>query len=219
MGTAFLAMLTVLTQQTTGNKNFYNEKMDRLKAHEDKQLNIDEKLKQSLDMQQSKLLSKLGWRTKRNIFIRWQQEKVKDISVSEQPILEVLEIGYKPLGIEYQGRIVFQEGKLVGQVNLLDKSYIVEKGSRLPGYTVEALTKDHINLKDAKGSCKKINYRKAAYTKELVATLREQTSGQTQDVSKNSQFLSYKVLDIDEESVLLSTQGQHLRLKKGMVHK
>ena len=157
--------------------------------------------------------------SKRNIFTQKVYENTEIVS-SDSLVLQVIEIGLKPLGIEYQGRVSFEDDiDMVAQVNIHKKSYLVKKGTKFAAYNVHELNGEFIELKDKKGKIIKIKYRKIAYTNELVAKIKELTSSYSETVNKNGTFLEYKVLDIDEDSVLLSLRGQHLRLEKGMVHK
>ena len=157
--------------------------------------------------------------SKRNIFTQKVYENTEIVS-SDSLVLQVIEIGLKPLGIEYQGRVSFEDDiDMVAQVNIHKKSYLVKKGTKFAAYNVHELNGEFIELKDEKGKIIKIKYRKIAYTNELVAKIKELTSSYSETVNKNGTFLAYKVLDIDEDSVLLSLRGQHLRLEKGMVHK
>jgi len=157
---------------------------------------------------------------KRNIFSYPRSKKSADSERDREiaPVLEVQEIGYKPLEIEYRGRIVFEDGTLIAQVNFHDRSYLVSIGSRIAHYTVRHLTKRSISLQGSHREVTKIPYRTATYSDELIATIKEHTSGRTLTVGIDSVFFGYKVLDIDEDYVLVSRQGQHLRLEKGMVH-
>lgn len=157
--------------------------------------------------------------SKRNIFTQKVYENTEIVS-SDSLVLQVIEIGLKPLGIEYQGRVSFEDDiDMVAQVNIHKKSYLVKKGTKFAAYNVHELNGEFIELKDKKGKIIKIKYRKIAYTNELVAKIKELTSSYSETVNKNGTFLAYKVLDIDEDSVLLSLRGQQLRLEKGMVHK
>ncbi|MCK4994708.1 MAG: hypothetical protein KAS13_06650 [Candidatus Omnitrophica bacterium] len=157
--------------------------------------------------------------SKRNIFTQKVYENTEIVS-SDSLVLQVIEIGLKPLGIEYQGRVSFEDDiDMVAQVNVHKKSYLVKKGTKFAAYNVHELNGEFIELKDKKGKIIKIKYRKIAYTNELVAKIKELTSSYSETVNKNGTFLAYKVLDIDEDSVLLSLRGQQLRLEKGMVHK
>lgn len=157
--------------------------------------------------------------SKRNIFTQKVYENTEIVS-SDSLVLQVIEIGLKPLGIEYQGRVSFEDDiDMVAQVNIHKKSYLVKKGTKFAAYNVHELNGEFIELKDEKGKIIKIKYRKIAYTNELVAKIKELTSSYSETVNKNGTFLEYKVLDIDEDSVLLSLRGQQLRLEKGMVHK
>ncbi len=157
--------------------------------------------------------------SKRNIFTQKVYENTEIVS-SDSLVLQVIEIGLKPLGIEYQGRVSFEDDiDMVAQVNIHKKSYLVKKGTKFAAYNVHELNGEFIELKDEKGKIIKIKYRKIAYTNELVAKIKELTSSYSETVNKNGTFLAYKVLDIDEDSVLLSLRGQQLRLEKGMVHK
>jgi len=160
-------------------------------------------------------------KAKRNIFEKWHMQTAakEEVSDSDALVLKLEEIGYKPLGIEYKGKIIFGDGEIVAQINIHKQSYIIKSGSPVLDYTVEQLTRKFIKLKDKQGRYTKIKYREKMYTNEHVATLRELRSNKVKVVNKNSSFLGFKVLDIDEESVLLSRAGERLRLRKGMVYK
>jgi hypothetical protein len=157
---------------------------------------------------------------KRDIFARTAEEQQR-VSVERvaapAPRFEVMEITFKPLGIEYQGRIVFADGSLVAQVNMHDKSYLVKSGARLAPYTVDSIDKDVLVLKESAGKRISVKYRQTAYVDELMANIKEVNSNTTFLVSKNSEFFGCTVLDIDEESVLVSSEGEHFRLEKGTV--
>ncbi|MFH1093181.1 MAG: hypothetical protein V1739_03375 [Candidatus Omnitrophota bacterium] len=158
--------------------------------------------------------------SKRNIFSEPVYKKNAEIVTGEHQVLQVSEIGFKPLEIEYRGKVFFKDDNdMVAQVNILKKSYLVKKGTKFASYQVDELNEKFIKLTDKKGEVIKIEYRQKVYTNELVAKIKELTSAYSETVSKNGSFLEYKVLDIDEDSVLLSHQGQHLRLEKGMVYK
>lgn len=161
-----------------------------------------------------------GLNSKRNIFKLHVSKKNAETMSGDNSELLVSEIGLKPLGVEYRGKVFFKDDdEMIAQVNVNKKSYLVKKGTRFSGYKVSALNGKYLKLKDKKGKILKIEYRQKAYTDELVAKIKELTSEHTKTVSKNDTFLEYKVLDINEDSVLLSLKGQHLRLEKGMVHK
>ena len=161
-----------------------------------------------------------GLTSKRNIFTQQLSSKGAEVSVGDSIELLVSDIGLKPLEIEYNGNVFFKDDRdMVAQVNVHKKSYLVKKGSSFASYKVQVLTKTEIKVKDKKGKIIKIKYREKTYTNELMAQIKELKSGYSKTVSKNDTFLKYKVLDIDEESVLLSLLGQHLRLEKGMVRK
>ena len=171
-----------------------------------------------LEDQKARALSSLT--SKRNIFSKQVYKKNAEIVASDRPVLQVSEIGFKPLEIEYRGKVFFKDDNdMIAQVNVHKKSYLVKKGTHFAAYQVDELNEKFIKVTDKKGKVIKIKYRQKAYTNELAATIKELTSAYSKQVSKNGRFLEYKVLDIDENSVLLSHQGQHLRLEKGMVHK
>ncbi|MFH2145067.1 MAG: hypothetical protein ABII75_03455 [Candidatus Omnitrophota bacterium] len=158
---------------------------------------------------------------KRNIFAKivkeqpvFEQKKVK----ADEPLFEVLDIEPKSLDIEYLGRILFADNNVVAQVNFQDRSYIVESGSHLAGYEVVFLDSNNIHLKDKEGEIIKLVYRKKGFGKEMTAQIKETKTNQMQVVTKGSEVFGYKVLDIDKTSVLLSKQGQHLKLQKGKVY-
>ncbi|MCP4650238.1 MAG: hypothetical protein GY853_09205 [PVC group bacterium] len=168
--------------------------------------------------------------TKRNIFAKFKKRinKTEEVFVpepvekntSKTPVLEVLTIEYKPVGIDYLGRIVFDDEKgLVAQVNFKKHTYLVRVGSKIGGYTVSQLDPECITLESEDSKTIKIEFRKAAYSKSRIAKIKEYNSQRTLVVSKDSEFFGYKVLDILEDHVLVSKQGQHLKLEKGMVHK
>lgn len=158
---------------------------------------------------------------KRDLFSEFKDKvAVDEVDVLvRKPIIEVLEIEYKPLSIRYLGRIVFENGKIVAQVNIYNKSYLVYEGSKIAEMVVETINKDLISLKDKRGNFTKIKFRQLAYSNKLIAKIKEHNSQQTLEISKDSDFFGYKVLDINEDYVLVSNQGQHLRLEKGRVYK
>jgi len=138
-------------------------------------------------------------------------------AASQTPRFEVVDIAQKPLGISYEGRIVFADGRIVAQVNVGRESYLVGTGATVAPYTVADLNRNKLVL--TVGSARfVVNYREPAYSDELMATVKELNSAKTFSVSKNSDFLGGTVLDIDEESVLVSKQGQYLRIEKGTVY-
>ena len=143
-------------------------------------------------------------------------EKLED---SQSPILSLIETGYKSLGIYYWGQMIFEDGMLVAQINYRKKTYLVTKGSTVAQYKVTALTKDSITLQNSKGGFIDIPYRKTVLTNERIAKIKECNSQRIAVLSKDSKFFGYKVLDINEDSVIVSKYGQHLKLEKGTVHK
>ena len=158
--------------------------------------------------------------SKRNIFTQQVHNKSAEAVTGDRLVLQVSEIGLKPLGIEYRGKVFFKDDNdMVAQINVDKKSYLVKKGTCFAVYQVSELNEKFIKLKDKKGKVIKIKYRQHTYTNELMAKIKELNSAYWKTVIKNDTFLEYKVLDIEEDSVLLSLQGQHLRLEKGMVYK
>jgi len=155
---------------------------------------------------------------KRNIFARMLETTAGQPVMVAEPIFKLLEITYKSLGIQYRGRVVYESGKIIAQLNFDNKSYLVGIDSQVAGYEVVGLGKNHIHLKDNKRKTLKLKYQQAAYSEELVARIQECNSNQTVEVSKGSELFGYKVLDMDMKSVLLSKQGQHLKLEKGKVY-
>ena len=158
--------------------------------------------------------------SKRNIFTQQAYDENKVTASGESRELLVNKIGLKPLGIEYRGKVFFKDDdRMLAQVNVHKKSYLVKKGTKFASYKVHELNGESIEVTDKKGEVIKIKYREKAYTNELAAQIKELISGYSKTVTINDTFLEYKVLDIDENSVLLSLLGQHLRLEKGMVLK
>ena len=158
--------------------------------------------------------------SKRNIFTQEVHDKSVEAVTGDRLVLQVSEIGFKPLGIEYRGKVFFKDDNdMVAQINVDKKSYLVKKGTRFAIYQVRELNGKLIELTDKEGKVINIKYREHAYTNELMAKIKELNSGYLKTVIKNDTFLEYKVLDIDEDSVLLSLQGQNRRLEKGMVYK
>ncbi|MFH1062076.1 MAG: hypothetical protein V1747_04230 [Candidatus Omnitrophota bacterium] len=155
-------------------------------------------------------------KVKRNIFAPFKDDDEKR-QYSNNSVLEVLDIAYKPLAFQYQGRIIYPNGQIVAQINADNKSYLVKTGSNLGKYKVGQLDKDSINLKTKQGENVTIKYLQTAFSDELMAKIKESISGEIETVYKNSDIYGYKVLDIEEDCVILSKSGQHLRLQKGMV--
>lgn len=155
------------------------------------------------------------FKTQRNIFAQVTRGKIAQTVLSDKPVFELLEIGYKPLGIEYRGRIVFADGQIIAQVNLYNQTYLVKKGTKFCNYEVLDLEKEYLEIVSQTTKSIRLTYQKTTYTKELVAKIKELNSQQIVTVSKDSEFLGFKVLDIDKDYVLLSNQGQRLKLEKG----
>lgn len=152
---------------------------------------------------------------KRNIFVPFKDdEKKQDIN---KPVFELLDISYKPLAFQYQGRIVYPNGQIVAQINANNKSYLIKIGSNLGNYKVEQLDKDSVTLKTKQGESVNIKYLETAFSDELMAKIKDSISGNIETVYKNSNIYGYQVLDIERDSVVLSKSGQHLRLQKGTV--
>ncbi len=156
----------------------------------------------------------------RDIFAYPREKKDEPTRIlTQEPVFEVVEIGYKPLGIEYKGKIVFGKGEIAAQINMRNKSYIARVNSTIAQYTVTQLNEQAISLRDGNGKVITIKYRENVYSDQLSAKIKELNSQKTFDVGKDSEFLGIKVLDIDGNSVLVSKSGERLRLEKGMVHK
>ena len=156
----------------------------------------------------------------RNIFSRLEKEDFfAPVVEADDPSFNLLEVGYKPLKIKYEGRIDFNDGTIVAQVNLKNNTYLAKKGATIENYRIVKLNKAYLDLEDRFSQVTRINYRETMYGDEFIAKIVEVKSQQIFEVSENSKFLGYKVLDIDKDYVLVSKQGQHLRLEKGRVHK
>ncbi|MBI4846421.1 MAG: hypothetical protein HY810_08165 [Candidatus Omnitrophica bacterium] len=134
-------------------------------------------------------------------------------------LIEVLEIGYQPLNVEYRGRITFNNGRVVAQLNIGNDSYLASLGAKIVDYTVEALDENSVGLRNDQGKLMIVRYRKVTYTDELTATVKELNSKTKIKIRKDSDFFGFKVLDITPEYVLVSKMGQHLKLEKGTVQK
>jgi hypothetical protein len=152
---------------------------------------------------------------KRNVFVPFNDDAKSPEYTN--PVLELLDISFKPLGFQYQGRIVYPNGQIVAQINANHKSYLVKIGSSLANYKVLRLDKDVISLKPKQGKALDIKYLQTAFSEELMAKIKDNVSGDIETVYKNSIIYGYKVLDIEEDCVILSKSGQHLRLQKGTV--
>ena len=144
-------------------------------------------------------------------------ERVAEESSGEEPDVEVVDIKNKPLPIEYMGKIVFDDGRIVAQVNVHRKSYLVEDGTEFGGYSVESISPKKLVLRDSDSRKIELSFREILYSEELMATVKERSSQKVFDIYKDSSFLGFKVLDIAEDYVLVSNQGQHLKLWKGRV--
>ncbi len=213
--------IPVVLAKTIANNKMIDKKMQMLVGKKSENLSKMTDLDQKYLMADDKTVRDPSTLTaKRNIFTPRLTSKGIVASIGDSVKLLVSEIGLKPLEIEYRGRVFFKDkGDMVAQVNVHKKSYLVKKGTSFAAYKVYELNGDLIKLTDKKGKNIEIKYREKTYTNELVAQIKELVSGYSKTVSKNDTFLEYKVLDIDEESVLVSLLGQHLRLEKGMVHK
>ncbi|MBU4305965.1 MAG: hypothetical protein KJ893_10180 [Candidatus Omnitrophica bacterium] len=155
----------------------------------------------------------------RDLFSRGQIRPENSINISAKGVLlQVVDTAYKPLGVIYRGRIIFEDGSIIAQVNLAKKSYLVRKGSKFDRYEVDYIDKYHLELREADGKHIRLTYRKTAYTDERIAKIKELNSQRLMSVGKDSELFGYKVLDIGEDYVLVSKQGQRLKLEKGMVH-
>ncbi|MBU1045008.1 MAG: hypothetical protein KJ915_11495 [Candidatus Omnitrophica bacterium] len=152
---------------------------------------------------------------KRNIFVPFEDDEKR--VTFDNPVLELLDISYKPLGFQYQGRIIYPNGKIVAQINANNKSYLVQLGAKVGDYKVTHLDKNSVVLKMKKGESLDIKYLQQGYSDELMAKIKDNISGKIETVYKNSDIFGYKVLDIDRDFVILSKLGQQLRLQKGMV--
>lgn len=155
----------------------------------------------------------------RDIFSREleQPESERGTAGPQLPRFQIIEITPKPLGISYEGRIIFSDGRIVAQVNMGKTSYLVGVGSTLSPYTIADLNNNMLVL--LAGTTRYVvSYRQSACSDELMATIKELNTNTTFLVTKNSDFLGGTVLDIDEESVLVSKQGQYLRIEKGTVY-
>ena len=155
-------------------------------------------------------------KVKRNIFVAFKYDEPKRQDFNKA-VLEVLDISYKPLAFQYQGRIVYPNGQIVAQINALNKSYLVKIGSSLAKYKVVRLDKNSVSLKTKQGEYVNIKYLQTAFSEELMAKIKDSISGNIETVYKNSKIYGYKVLDIEGDYVILSKSGQHLRLQKGKV--
>ncbi len=160
-------------------------------------------------------LSKSG----RNIFTTFGKESGYESVRPGTSAFKIFEIDYKPLEIEYRGRIVFGNGRIVAQVSFHNRTYLVGVGAKVARYKVTHLDKDYIKLQSDKAEVIKIGYQKKTYSEELMAKVKELNSQRILQVSEGSEFFGGKVLDIDKDYVLVSKQGQLIRLEKGMVYK
>ncbi|MFH2137160.1 MAG: hypothetical protein ABII88_01460 [Candidatus Omnitrophota bacterium] len=174
-----------------------------------------------LELIKESMLKQSAEGLKRNIFTKFEKPKevVTDISELNGPIFELLETGYQILGIYYWGRVIFDGGEIIAQVNFKDRTYLVKVGSKVGPYSVTALEYNSIILEDENANIIEIEYRKTAYSQSRMAKIKEYNSQRTLVVNKDSELFGYKVLDIQEDYVLVSDQVEHLKLEKGMVHK
>ncbi|MBU1088020.1 MAG: hypothetical protein KKD05_10970 [Candidatus Omnitrophica bacterium] len=194
-------------------KLLIEQKKNALNAEIKDETKVSEKENLFLDIEGKASLDLLA--IKRNIFVPFENDE-KRVAI-DNPVLVLLDILYKPLGFQYQGRIIYPNGQLVAQINANNKSYLVKLGENVANYKVEHLDKDSIVLKSKKGEFLDIKYLKTAFSDELMAKIKDNISGNIETVYKNSTIYGYKVLDIDKDFVILSKLGQHLRLQKGMV--
>ncbi|MCG2712442.1 MAG: hypothetical protein L6416_09000 [Candidatus Omnitrophica bacterium] len=218
-----LGVIPVLFNKAAANNDILDKKIQRLSTRSTQSAAGSRdytKTEEYLNIEEQTVRALSSVTSKRNIFSEHGYNKSVDIAAGDRRVLQVIEIGFKPLGIEYQGKVFFKDdNEMLAQVNMYKKSYLVKEGSHFAYYQVHELNEKFIKLKDKKGKVIEIKYRQKAYVNERVAKINELTRGYSETVTKNSNFLEYKVLDIDEDSVLLSHQGQHLRLEKGMVYK
>ena len=78
--------------------------------------------------------------SKRNIFTQEVHDKSVEAVTGDRLVLQVSEIGFKPLGIEYRGKVFFKDDNdMVAQINVDKKSYLVKKGTRFAIYQVREL--------------------------------------------------------------------------------
>ncbi len=129
---------------------------------------------------------------------------------------ELLDTMYKSFEVNYLGRIVFEDGRMVAQLNYRNRTFLVPEGNRVAGYEVVSIDKDKVTLR-RNDQLQNIEFRRPMYTEELTAKIKETGTGQVFVVDQNSEIFGFKVLDIKKDSVLLSNQGQHLSLEKGKV--
>ena len=186
-------------------------------------MNSDVTSYSSLNDIKQRVDEQLELKAKRNIFAPKKKQKtltaVDDLEDSDEVVLRLVKTGFKSLGLNYRGQMFYKDGTLVAQVNYKKKTYLVSKGSKFKGNQVTDLSKEMITIKTYKGKEVTIPFRKIVFTDERIAEIQECNSLKTAVLSMNSKFLGYKVLDISEDSVIVSKHGQHLKLQKGTVHK
>ncbi len=218
----FLAELALLGQKSDSGSSLSVRKAKLRHRQEGGAKNISRKIENAvadLDARLAKLFTGKG---DRDIFSA-VKTSLEETTAARYAVgageakLEVLDIKNKPLPIEYRGYIVFGDGHLVAQVNVHQKSYLVGTGAEFAGYKILNITSKRIVLLNGDSRRLTLGFRQISYSKDLMAVLRDDNSGQTIDIYKDSSFSGFKVLDITEDYVLVSKQGQHLKLWKGRV--
>ena len=208
-----------------GFKKHINDKTSKIKKSkftEQQLIKAQKKAKEDMAvMINNDFIEFVSFLSGRNIFtkVKDAQQPKAEIEYNNESGFEISYIMREPLNIEYRGRIVYGPGKIVAQVNLRNKTFLVRQGSKFAGYTVKYLDMHKIFLKKEDGSELEIGYREVVYKNKLTAQIKELETERSFFITKGSTFYGYKVLDIQEDYVLLSKHGQHLKLEKGMVHK
>lgn len=143
----------------------------------------------------------------RNIFV---EKKI----VKEEPVFVIDSVKEETIPIVFRGSIVRGNNMIIAQINWANKTYFVKPSETLNNWQIIDITKDKVTIKSAEGKTAVLELNKVTRTAQLIATLTFTPKNQIFQVKKGDEVCGYKVIDIQNDYVIVSKNNSQITISK-----
>jgi hypothetical protein len=152
---------------------------------------------------------------KRDPFSEFKEELAMQPIITTAHDFVLQSIGRVQLPMVYKGYIELPDS-IIGQINWYDSTRFVKPGSLLDGYKIRSVSKQKVEALNKEGEEIEFKLNKPVFGNELQAVLYDNISQKTFTVRVAGVIDDYRVIDISSDYVILLTEEEKIKLKKGV---
>ncbi len=132
------------------------------------------------------------------------------------PVFEIRSIERLPLSFMYKGFIETPDGSLLAQFNWDGSTKFVRTGDKIKGFKILEITKQAVLIQTPENLKISLKNNKVALGGDYQIVFFDSANKKTYTLKKNELLIGkYKVIDINDDSVILLKDNEKITLKKG----